>query len=246
MQNRMYPYGQGSGYGYGQGGYGNPNVNPNANYPNPNISPNMNYPVSPNMNYPVSPNMNVNIPISPKKPNMNMDFGKYPKKEESAVSPAEEVKGNNFLGVTEKLCVCPCPSPGESVWASLVNPASSNVNLAVKRITISNMTCSPLVAQLYFKPTLPFNGKMSSNITPADLSKTNSRPKGQIQFGTLPNSPVNGVVAATRIIPAYKSVTIDLDGLWVVAQGTNVMVFLKSPYDDSTLSSVVSFEWEEK
>ncbi|MCQ6265590.1 DUF6143 family protein [Fictibacillus sp. WQ 8-8] len=239
MQNRMYPYGPGAGYGYGQGNYGNPNVNPNMNYPNPNISPNMNYPVSPNMNYPVSPNMNVNIPFSPQM--------KYPKEEKpTEVSPAEVTKANNFLGITETLSVCPCP-PGENVWAALVNPEGSGVDLALQRITISNMTCSPINAQIYFKPTLPFNGRMSGNVTPADLSKTPSaRPKGQIQFGSLPNSPVNGVLAASRIIPPYKSITVDLDGLWVIASRTNVMVFLTSTCDDSSLKSTVAFEWEEK
>lgn len=243
MINRMYPYGQGAGYGYGQGS--NPNMYPNMNYPNPNISPNMNYPVSPNMNYPVSPNMNVNIPIQPKMPNMGFD--KYPKEEKKTeVSPVEETKANNFLGTTDTLSVCPCP-PGENVWASLVNPASSNVDISLQRITISNMTCNPMVAKIFFKPTLPFNGKMSSNVTPADLTKNPpDRPKGQIQYGILPNSPVNGTIAATRVIPANTSITVDLDGLWVIGQGTNVMVFLTAHCNDCNLRSVVSFEWEEK
>ncbi|EIT84643.1 hypothetical protein A374_14985 [Fictibacillus macauensis ZFHKF-1] len=226
MENRMYPYGPGAG-GYPPNQYPNVNVNQKMVYPDPNMAPAMKSPPAPNGDY------------CPSLPDYEY---KNPKKEQ--VSPVEE-KANGFLGVTNVLSICPCP-PDEDVWAALVNPNGSRTKLSVQSICISNFSCYPLVAHIYFRPTLPVNAKMSSNITPADLSMSNARPKGQIHSGLLPNHPVNGVKAAIKIVPSNETISIDVDERWVVGAGTNIMVFLTSHCDDSNLKSTVSFEWQEQ
>ncbi|MDK2585382.1 DUF6143 family protein [Romboutsia sedimentorum] len=150
-------------------------------------------------------------------------------------------KGNYFIGQTPTLT-----AQDKQALVSLINPITSNINIYVNAITITNIGQSSFSAQFYLKSTL--TGGTVSNF----VSSTNTAiapepiPKGQIQYLSTTTQPPNGGVAIfSRIVSPDSTLIID-GGQIILGPGQSLAVFLGGFLPVEPNSAIVAFGWWEE
>lgn len=155
----------------------------------------------------------------------------------------KSLQGKYFMGETDQLQ----PTDSNRVWAALVNPPHSGVNLFFDVYVISNLSHEPLVSQICFCNGLPTRGMMSHEVSATNLTiHPRPAPCGQVQFGSeLDPKTLGAVPVSTRVIPGYSSITSEKDGRWIFGPGQSLLFTLTGPMYRSA-PAVVSFGWWEE
>jgi len=140
------------------------------------------------------------------------------------ISLFESLEGRYFVGQTELLNF----GNGTNAVGRLFNPTNSRVNLFVNVITISNVTQTDFLAQIWFNAELPEQGTASRLVTPTNLVlRPRPKPEVVLQFEqNLQGTPIGGVNAFDRVIPPITTVVDEEDGKFILPPGGSFSVFL--------------------
>lgn len=150
-------------------------------------------------------------------------------------------KGEYFIGQTPILI-----GQDQHALAALVNPVTSNVNIYVNAITVTNISELNLSAEFYLKST--FNDGIISNL----VSCTNlaiipePTPEGEIKYlATATEPPTGGVAIFSRIVSPYSTLVID-GGQIIIPPGESLIVYLGGFLPVTFDSAIVAFGWWEE
>ncbi|SFD36631.1 DUF6143 family protein [Clostridium uliginosum] len=150
-------------------------------------------------------------------------------------------KGEYFIGQTPILI-----GQDQHALAELVNPITSNVNIYVNAIAVTNISELNLSSEFYLKSTL--NGGIISN----SVSCTNlaiipeSIPEGKIKYlTTTTEPPKDGVAIFSRIVSPYSTLVID-GGQIIIPPGQSLLVYLGGFLPVVLDSAIIAFGWWEE
>jgi hypothetical protein len=156
----------------------------------------------------------------------------------------ESIEGRYFVGQTELL------NFGNSTNAAgeLFNPIHSQVNLFVNVITISNITQTDFLAQIWFNSKLPGKGTVSKLVTPANTALCPSpKPKVALQFAPdIHGTPNGGVNPFDRVIPPITTIVDEEDGKFIIPPGGSFAIFLVGQGRTRLQARIAFGWWEEK
>lgn len=149
-------------------------------------------------------------------------------------------KGNYFIGQTPTLT-----GQDGGALASLANPISSNRNIYVNAMTITNISSLNISAEFYLRGNL--NNASISNL----VSCTNTTiipkpiPKGKIKYLNTTNTPPSGIAIFSRIVSSYSTLVVD-GGQIILAPGQSIIIYLGGllPIDFNSIK--VAFGWWEE
>ncbi len=140
---------------------------------------------------------------------------------------SKSLQGKYFAGQTESLTF----SNTTNAWGALINPICSGVNLYANVFTVSNLSDTPFLLQIWFKKNLPGAGTTSKMVSPANTALV--RPpvtKVEIQFDQNVNGiPHGGINVFDRIVPPGTTLASEEDGKFIFPSGGNWVLFLTSP-----------------
>jgi hypothetical protein len=158
------------------------------------------------------------------------------------ISLFESIEGRYFVGQTELLNF----GNGTNAVGRLFNPTNSRVNLFVNVITISNLTQTDFLAQIWFNAKLPEIGTVSRLVTPANTALCpRPRPEVVLQFAqNLQGTPIGGVNPFDRVIPPITTVVDEEDGKFILPPGGSFAIFLVGQGSIS-LQARIAFGWWE-
>lgn len=150
-------------------------------------------------------------------------------------------KGRYFIGETPILT-----GPTSKAIVALVNPTTSNVNIYLNAITVSNVSSESLSAEIYLRSSIPV-GDTSSYVSCTNVSITPpSKPRGLIKFNDLdPVAPIDGVPIFSRIVPPYSTTVID-GGQIIIPPKSCILVYLGGFLPIQFDSAIVAFGWWEE
>lgn len=150
-------------------------------------------------------------------------------------------KGRYFIGETPLL-----KGTNSLAVAALVNPSDSYVNIYLNAITVTNISNSPLSAEIYLDSTPP-GGTPSTNVRCTNLSFSPApQPYGEIQSnGIVKSPPSNGVSIFSRIVSPNSTTVID-GGQIILAPKSCVLVYLGGYLPVTLNSTIVAFGWWEE
>lgn len=156
----------------------------------------------------------------------------------------KSLQGKYFMGRTEELELKVC----KNAWAGLFNPPNSGMNLFVNTFTVSNTGTKALPVQIWFNAGLLNPGKCSLFVTSANTAlMPHPFPKTKIKFSSKTNdSPISGIYAFERIVPANFTEKAGYDGKIIIPPGGNFLIFIPGRGMWSTKVSVGFGWWEEK
>ena len=159
------------------------------------------------------------------------------------VSLFESSKGRYFVGQSELLHF----GNGRNAWCGLFNPCNSQVKLHVNVFTITNLSATDFVAEIWFNPELHERGRVSNLVTPANQAICpRPRPEVELIFADdVPSSPEGGVNAFDREVPPKTTIAQDEDGKYIIPAGESFTVFLVGQ-EESNLQARVAFGWWEE
>jgi hypothetical protein len=158
------------------------------------------------------------------------------------ISLFESLEGRYFVGQTEVLTF----GNGTNAVGRLFNPTHSQVNLFVNVITISNITQTDFLAQIWFNAELPEKGTVSKLVT-ATNTVLCPRPKPEVvlQFAQqLQGTPSGGVNPFNRVIPPITTVVDEEDGKFILPPGSSFAIFLVGQ-GSVPLQARIAFGWWE-
>lgn len=160
------------------------------------------------------------------------------------ISLFESINGRYFVGQTELLNF----GNNLNAAARLYNPPHSRVKLFVNVITISNLSQTDFLAQIWFNAKLPGTGIASKLITPANLAFCpKPKPKVLLQFAeNLQGNPSKGINPFDRIIPPLTTVVDEEDGKFILPPGDSFTIFLVGQGSVPLQGRVAFGWWEEK
>mgnify|MGYP003586156592 CR=1 FL=1 len=154
----------------------------------------------------------------------------------------ESSKGRYFVGQSELLHF----GNGKHAWSGLFNPCSSHVKLHVNVFTITNLSETDFLSEIWFNPELHERGSVSNLVTPSNRAKCpRPRPEVDLIFADdVQCSPERGVNAFDREVPAKTTIAQDEDGKYIIPAGESFTIFLVG--QDSSLQARVAFGWWEE
>lgn len=167
---------------------------------------------------------------------------KTPKKEVCIEYPLyQSQKGRYFIGETPLLS-----GADSKALVALVNPSTSNVNIYLNAITVSNILGSNLSSQIYLKSTFT-SGTTSNLVSCTNVSITPQPvPNGLIEYiPTTTQAPTDGVAIFTRIVSPYSTMIID-GGQIIIPPGQSIVVYLGGLIPIDPNSIIVAFGWWEE
>ena len=140
------------------------------------------------------------------------------------ISLFESIEGRYFVGQTELLNF----GNATNAVGRLFNPTHSRVNLFVNVITISNLTQTDFLAQIWFNAELPEPGTVSRLVTPANtVLRPRPKPEAVLQFAqNIQGTPIGGVNPFDRLIPPITTVVDEEDGKFILPPGGSFAIFL--------------------
>lgn len=158
------------------------------------------------------------------------------------ISLFESIKGRYFVGQTELLNF----GNGTNAVGRLYNPHCSQVNLFVNVITISNLSPTDFLAQIWFNAKLPGKGTVSKLVTPSNTAICHSpKPETILQFAEgFTGTPSGGVNPFDRVIPPLTTVVDEEDGKFIFPPGGSLAIFLVG--GSTPLQGRVAFGWWEE
>ena len=160
------------------------------------------------------------------------------------ISLFESIEGRYFVGQTGLLNF----GEGTNAVGRLFNPTHSQVKLFVNVITISNMTQTDFLAQIWFNAKLPGVGIVSNLVTPANMALC-PRPKPEVvlQFAQdIHGTPCGGVNPFDRVIPPITTVVDEEDGKFILPPGGSIAIFLVGQGSTRLQARIAFGWWEEK
>lgn len=159
------------------------------------------------------------------------------------ISLFESLKGRYFVGQTELLNF----GNGTNAVGRLFNPTHSQVNLFVNVITISNITSTDFLAQIWFNAKLPEAGTVSKLVTSANKALCPSpKPEVMLQFAQeLHGTPSGGVNPFDRVIPSITTIVDEEDGKFILPPGGSFAIFLVGQ-GSAILQARIAFGWWEE
>lgn len=155
----------------------------------------------------------------------------------------ESTKGKYFVGQSELLHF----GNGRNAGCGLFNPCNSGVKLHVNVFTITNLSDTDFLAEIWFNPELHGKGTASDLVTPANRAICPPpRPEVQLVFADdLCWSPGGGVNAFDREVPSKTTVAQDEDGKYIIPEGESFTIFLIGK-ESGSLQARVAFGWWEE
>lgn len=158
------------------------------------------------------------------------------------ISLFESIEGRYFVGQTELLTF----GNGTNAVGRLFNPTDSRVNLFVNVITISNITQTDFLAQIWFNAELPETGTVSELVTPTNtVLRPNPKPEVVLQFAqNLQGTLSGGVNPFDRVIPPITTVVDEEDGKFILPPGSSFSIFLVGPGSDPLQARIALGWWE--
>lgn len=158
------------------------------------------------------------------------------------ISLFESIKGRYFVGQTELLNF----GNGTNAAGRLFNPTNSQVDLFVNVITISNLTQTDFLAQIWFNAQLPQTGNVSNLVTAANTALCpRPTPRAVLQYAqNLQGTPIGGVNPFDRVIPPITTIVDEEDGKFIIPPGGSFTVFLVGQ-ESTPLQARVALGWWE-
>ena len=155
----------------------------------------------------------------------------------------ESSKGRYFVGQSELLHF----GNGRHAWCGLFNPCNSNVKLHVNVYTITNLSDTDFLAEIWFNPELHGEEIVSDLVTPANRAICpRPRPEVELIFADdVQCYPEEGINAFDREIPPKTTVASDEDGKYIIPAGETFTIFLVGQ-EDISLQARVAFGWWEE
>lgn len=155
----------------------------------------------------------------------------------------KSIEGRYFVGQTDSIKV----GNGLSVWAGLVNPYKSNVNLYANVFTVSNFSNEYLVAEVWLNIDFPKESKTSHKVSPTNTAlRPLSQNKVDIKFiESTAEAPKCGINVYERIVPPNTTLVAEEDGKFIEAPGGNYTIVIKSQGSKES-EAIVAFGWWEK
>lgn len=159
-------------------------------------------------------------------------------------SLSKSIKGQYFVGQTETLKLY----PGLNAWGGLVNPNGSGVDLFVNVYTITNLSETPFLAQIWFNADLPGEGTVSDKVSPGNTTLyPPPAPKIELQFAkSVKGFPTGGVNVFNRLVGPKSTLVSEEDGKWIFPPGGNFTIFLVSPGTELIKAQIAFGWWREK
>ncbi len=160
------------------------------------------------------------------------------------ISLFESIEGRYFVGQTDLLNF----GNETNAVGRLYNPTHSQVNLFVNVITISNITQTDFLAQIWFNAELPETGTVSRLVTPTNtVLCPRPRPEVLLQFAqNLQGTPSGGVNPFDRVIPPITTVVDEEDGKFILPPGGSFAVFLVGQGSTLLQARIALGWWETK
>lgn len=153
-------------------------------------------------------------------------------------SAFQSSKGRFFAGITPKLIF----GDGISAWGRLCNPYCSKVNLFVSLFAITNLSDSPLTADIY-RNTIPPGKKFTSLDVGNGNFGSRNLPKGVIQYNpSVIGNPSEGTRISSRRVPGNITITSCVGGNAIIVPGTSFLFFLTS---EELVKAEIAFDWWE-
>lgn len=156
---------------------------------------------------------------------------------------SQSMKGRYFLGQTEKIEL----ERNYRAYGALFNPPHSNRNLYLEVFTVSNFSCDPIVAGVWFNATLPGSPLISNHVTNANTTIVPPpEPQGQILYadGLCEFTP-GGVEAFERIVPPGTTLADEKEGRYILGPGKLLLISL-SATGRTCAEAIVAFGWWEE
>ncbi|MEN6567093.1 MAG: DUF6143 family protein [Veillonellales bacterium] len=159
------------------------------------------------------------------------------------VSLFESSKGRYFVGQSGLLHF----GNGKNAWCGLFNPCSSQVKLHVNVFTITNLSDTDFLAEIWFNPELHGKETVSDLVTPANRAICpRPRPEVELIFADdVRCSPEGGVNAFAREVAPKTTIAQDEDGKYIIPEGESFTIFLIGQ-EVSCLQARVAFGWWEE
>lgn len=150
-------------------------------------------------------------------------------------------KGEYFIGQTPILI-----GQDQHALAALVNPITSNVNIYINAITVTNISELNLSSEFYLKSTLK-GGKIGNSVSCTNLAIIPEPiPEGKIKYLSTTTKPPNGGVAIfSRIVSPYSTLVID-GGQIIIPPGQSLTVYLGGFLPVVFNSAIIAFGWGEE
>lgn len=155
------------------------------------------------------------------------------------------LQGKYFAGYADNLKF----GKGRIAWAGLVNPEYSKVNLHVYVWTVTNISTSPLAAQLWFNTAPPGEPVKSEFVTPANTAISPlPRPRVRLlQAGNVTREPVGGDRIQTASILPEVTIVGEEVGKYIFPPGGSFIITLSNPEaPDEAGEGRVAFGWYEE
>ena len=155
----------------------------------------------------------------------------------------ESIKGRYFFGQSGLLQF----GNGRNAWCGLFNPCNSHVKLHVNVFTITNLSDTDFLAEIWFNPELHGQGFVSDMVTPSNRSICPSpNPKVELVFAeNVRGIPKRGINAYDREIPPKATIASEEDGKYIIPEGESFVIFLDGQ-EDRSLQARVAFGWWER
>lgn len=159
------------------------------------------------------------------------------------VSLAKSIQRKYFVGQTKTLTV----GGGTNIWAGLINPHDSDVNLYANVFTISNFSDESLTAEIWLNVDLLEMGTKSHKVSPSNTAlKPLPKNKVEIRFAEFTTkSPQHGVNVYKRIVPPKTTLVSEEDGKFIEAPCGNYVIIIRSP-NEKPHDVIVALGWWEK
>ena len=158
-------------------------------------------------------------------------------------SLCESIQGRYFLGQTNVLSF----GDGRNAWGGLFNPIDSQVKLFVNIFTITNISGTDFLAEIWVNSQMPGKGTASNMVMPSNMTLSMiPRPVVELNFAQeIADVPNDGVNPFGRVIPAITTVVAEKDGRFIIPSGGSFAIFLVGQ-EISCLQARIAFGWWEE
>lgn len=153
------------------------------------------------------------------------------------------VEGKYYVGQTEIVS-----SDGLNIWGALYNPPESGVNIFVNVLTVTNLSNSSFLAEIWLNTDFPGKGIRSGKFTSTNtIPFLETTPRGKIIYSNdgVCNHPEGGVNIYDRMIPVDSTIVTEEDSKFIIPPGGCYGAFVKAKTNQH-LRAIFAFGWSEE
>ena len=158
----------------------------------------------------------------------------------------ESFQGNYFVGQTPTLQF----GPDTTAWAGLINPRRGGVPFNLAAVTVSNLSETSILAQLWFNPALPSPGLKADSVTTANTNLCPlPYPRVEVRYDSAVHlrSFASGVNPIDRVVPGYSTTVADKDGKFIFpGDGRFAVLLIPTQRTTAPIPAIVAFGWWEQ